>query len=843
MAASKSWCFLLRFIDNRYAKLETTVFKKVDYMVDIKSNAQQSEDKNKINIDSLQQDVIGLLNEIELLINNTQADLNHSEAESKYNQFQQQIAAAGQNVADLQLRMAIVAPMKAGKSTIINAIAGQELLPSCAVAMTTIPTEIVFSTEIEQPVLHLSQDTLNLFQNIEEEIQQKVNQSGIESLQQRLNRYPHLLDLLAEIATSSNFNLATQIIGTQAIAAALNRLNHIIRVYSVVEPLKDPIAQLKDVPHIKTPLLSIGNNQQAETLGNLTIIDTPGPNEAGEGLRLTEVVEEQLRRSSIVLVVLDFTQLNNEAAEAIKQQIQPVIESIGTENLYVLVNKIDQRRQGDMTPQQVKDFVVADLGLNPENDSDRVFEVAAIRAFAATKFLLEIQQHPGIKLLEIKSLTSLAQEVLGIDWDEEIDDITVEILAQKAQKLWRKSGFAPFIDSAIAALMANAAPQCLATALNLSRNHLLAIRDDLNLRSNAISQDTAKIQGEIKALETDLSHLESCRDRLSSIADIKIKLQQNLQVLLEQLKTEAAIDVENLFAGEEYEQGDIIKKADMQARNLLLSNLGDFELFPKWVSDNLKAGLEYKTAGIVSFKSEIEAEYFTQETIGRAKQRLTELILKVSQDVEVEVRQARADLEAFLIQETQGIIERAKNRLQTNFEIELNLPSPIIKSEQDIQIEQQLVKTKSRLVDDGYEECLVRKRAWYYWLGIVPFYSQEKLQKPYKKEDYYTVSVHEIAEQINLSGEKFVDTIQQRITIYLEQELHHQVNDFFVKLDKYLGSYLKSLQQAQLDHKLSLEQREKLTNILIEIVPKTTKYINQADSYIEKTQKILMTKK
>jgi GTPase SAR1 family protein len=810
-------------------------------MVDITPESQHQ--KNSIQLDSLQQEVIGLLDEIGILIDNTQQDLNNhaSESEVKYDQFQQQITAAGKNVADLQLRMAIVAPMKAGKSTIINAIAGQELLPNCAVAMTTIPTEIVFNTELNEPILYLTQEILTLFQNIDRDIKQQIQQSGIESLQQKLNRYPHLLDLLTEVANSTDLPFDEQVVGRKAIATALNRLNHTVRLYSVIEPFKDPLAQLKDVPRIQTPFLGMGNSKQAKTLGNLTIIDTPGPNEAGENLKLTAVVEEQLRRSSMVLVVLDFTQLNNEAAEAIKRQIKPIVESIGTTNLYILVNKVDQRRQGDMTSEQVKDFVVADLGLSQDNDRDRIFEVAAIRAFAATKFLLELQQRPGVKLLEINSLASLAPEVLGIDWDEELDDITVDILAIKAQKLWHKSGFAPFIDSAIAALMANAAPKCLAAALNLSRNHLLELRDDLNLRSHAISQDTAKLQAEVTALETDLNHLESCRDRLSGIAEIKIKLQQNLQTLLEQLKTEAAIDVENFFAGEEYQQGDLLKKADIQARNLLLSNLGDFELFPKWVSENLKAGLEYKTAGIVSFKTELEAEYFTQETITRAKERLETLLLKVRQDIEAEIKQASLNLENFLIQETQAIIERAKNRLQTAFEIELYLPSPTIQAEEELEIEQQLVKTKTRLVDDGYEELLVKKRAWYYWLGVVPFYSQEKHQKPYKKEDYYTVSVHEVVNQINVSSEAFVNTIQQNISIYLEQELHQQVDKFFVGLDNYLGSYLKNLQQAQLDHKLSLEQREKLSNNLVTLVPQATHYINKADNYLKQTEQILVS--
>ena len=415
-------------------------------------------------------------------------------------------------------------------------------------------------------------------------------------------------------------------------------------------------------------------------------------------------------------------------------------------------------------------------------------------------------------------------------------------MAKKALKLWKKSGFAPFTTQAISELMTNAAPQCMSNALNLSRNHLLAIRDDLNLRHNAISQDTAKIQQEIESLENDLSHLESCRDRLSSMAQIELKLQKSLQNILGKLKEEAALDVENIFAGEEYEQANAIEKADINARNLLTSNLGDFELFPKWISENIKAGIEYRASGTVSFKTELEAEYFTQEAIGTAREHLEELILKVSEEIEIEVKQAREDIEKFLIEETQDIIERAKNRLQTNFDIELQLPSPTIASEQKIQIEKQLVKTKSRLVDDGYDELLVKKRAWYYWLGAIPFYSQEKRKRPYKKEDYYAVSIPEVVEQINISSDRFIDEINGKVTVYIEQELHQQVDNFFVKLDNYLGNYLNSLQQAQSDRQLSLSQRDKLASSLGELVPQTTDCIDKADNYLAKTQQMIVTK-
>jgi hypothetical protein len=60
-----------------------------------------------------------------------------------------------ENVKRKKLTMTIVAPTSAGKSTIINAIAGQDLLPSRNDAMTVLPTEIVFSCEVTRPQLLL----------------------------------------------------------------------------------------------------------------------------------------------------------------------------------------------------------------------------------------------------------------------------------------------------------------------------------------------------------------------------------------------------------------------------------------------------------------------------------------------------------------------------------------------------------------------------------------------------------------------------------------------------------------------------------------------------------------
>jgi hypothetical protein len=359
----------------------------------------------------------------------------------------------------------------------------------------------------------LSPEIREVFQRTFFALQDRIRKLGNERVQEKIAQYPHLADLASRIEAKPEGSIAEKISGRQRVINNLGALNDIVRLCSLLDPLADPLQYLTDVPRIYTPFWRSQKSAQANLLGNLVIVDTPGPNEAGENLRLVNVVSEQLQNSSLVLLVLDFTQLRTEAAEKVKQDVQRVIELRGKENLYVLINKVDQRRKGDMTPEQVQQFVAAELGIGGSNNMDRVFEVSARWAFSAANFMQELQQHPNISVAEMKTAQALAQEVFGIDWEEELADATVEDLERKAERLWKKSGFAPFLEKAISALIVSAAPRCIKAALNLSRSHLLELRNDVQLRYSAINQDAEKLQREVVALEADLHHLDLCRQK------------------------------------------------------------------------------------------------------------------------------------------------------------------------------------------------------------------------------------------------------------------------------------------------------------------------------------------
>lgn len=782
-------------------------------------------DALKPNVQDLQTDVIDLLGQISSLMHRASTALSSDSAGEKYGEFQQEVADAARNVEKLELMMAIVAPMKAGKSTIINAIVGQEILPSRNAAMTTLPTEIVFNAELTEPILTLNAEILSVFQETYIALQRKIQTLGTERMHDKIAQYPHLEDLLQEIQDTVGFPTRARTSGREEIIKALTGLNDIIRLCSLLEPSKDPLGQLIDVPCIETPFWRSQKTDEPEMLGNLVIVDTPGPNEAGENLRLASVVAEQLKKSSMVLIVLDFTQLKTEAAEKVKKDVQQVINLRGKENLYVLINKVDQRRKVDMTPEQVRQFVAAEFGIGNSGDTDRVFEVSAIQAFSAANFMREVQQRPGVAIAEMETAEALAQEALGSRWEEKLEETSLEELQSEAEYLWKKSGFAPFLERAINALMAEAAPRCIMSALKIAQGRLVELHDDVKLRSSAINEDEEKLRLEVGALKDDLYRLEVCRNRLREVDTIKAQLQQDLNRILKELKDKCNVSIENFFSEEEYQRAGIAGKTAIGMRRLV-------DFFQR---------KEYKASGIIEFTSFEEAEDFAELAVSYPKQKADRLLESIRTGIGKQVEQAHKDLTELLEKETNPILERATDRLKNNFDASLLLRIPTLKAG-DIGFSKPGVTSHTKIVDQGYEKKVIETREWWHWLWIVPIQQTIRVKRPDKQETYYTISLQETIDEVNKSIEQSIENIKQEINQHLDEDFRHRVDVFFKELERYLNNYCDSLKQAHKDQKLSLDEKASLVRNLNSLVSDANKNIKKADAYLEYTDHFIANK-
>lgn len=785
----------------------------------------------KPNVQQLQTNIVELLGEVSGLLEGVTTALSSDSASHKYAKFQQEVSEATGNVKDLELRMAIVAPMKAGKSTIINAIVGQEILPSRNAAMTTLPTEIIFDAQLKEPILTLSSHIQEVFRATFSALQETINEFGIEQVQEKISQYPHLAKLPEKIQGMSKLSIQEKIVGRQQIINSLRALNDIIRLCSVLNPTSDPLNSLLDVPRIYTPFWRFQKTTKVDLIGNLVIVDTPGPNEAGENLQLANVVAEQLRASSVVLIVLNFTGLNTKAEEEVKKDVQKVIDLRGKENLYVLVNKVDQRKDGDMTPEQVRQLVTAEFGLGDGRNTDRVFEISARWAFSAINFLVESDQSPNAELTQLKSARSLAQDVFPIDWEEELEETTLEQLKRKAEKLWKKSGFDPFLEKAINALMTEAAPRCIISSLNVARGRLVELLEDMQIRSSAMNEDGAKLQHEVVALETDLLSIEDCRSKLQEVEIIKSNLYQQLNNLLENVKKEGKMSIETYFSAEEYQRADFARKGGMAAKT-----------FVTWISKQLNSSLDMKPQTSIEFPTLREAEEFADTAVAYAKERVDILLGKIQENTTKQIEESRQTMLEFLDAQTKPIIERSRDRLNENFNLELSLPNIRLQSDYYIDINKPLVKRHTRTIDQGYTEVVKTKRSFLHYFWLLPFEVTEKIKRPNKQENFYTVSLQGIVYEVNKLIDQSINNIKQGVNQYLEEDFQRRVDEFFNDVDHYLSNYRDRLKQAQVDQKLSMDEKKKLLDSLNGLVPKIKEEIAKADNYLKYTENLLVSK-
>ena len=791
----------------------------------MRSGQVMSNDALKPDIYILQQSVVDVLSQVRDLMNYASQKLETPDSKDRrYADHSKSIENEITKVKNLELRMAIAAPMKAGKSTIINAIVGQDILPSRNAAMTTLPTEIVFSKEVTEPKLMLryqDADTYDVLKRSWGSLKRKIQQIGLPQAKQDIFAYPHLQDLLEEIAGNPEISFIPEVLGTEAIQDALTKINDLVRLCSVLVPSENPLTSLMSVPRIEVPFLQTQSSLKLDGIGKLVFVDTPGPNEAGD-LKLEDVVKRQLQFSSIILLVLDYTQLNAEAAEKVKRDVDEVTLIKGRESIYILVNKIDLRKKKeDMTKEQVLEFVSNKFGI--EASTDRVFEISASRAAYASNFRSELNLKPNVRdpqLMETAEL--LARQAFGDMWEDEFPEATIERMIKASDRIWSKSGFADFLEKAIGALMSQAAPLTLFNALNDVRSRLTALQNSINLQKNAFGQDIQKLQGQIAELERDLTILIDCQNKLKiQVSKLGKKLEEELSDNLQDMQEQSREELKRIFGRREFNQAGLVKKFGLGLTRMA----------------GLLVGLNYQGTGTIEFKSLAEANKFVESATASARSIVNDLMSNARENALRRVQKSRKGIEDLLKRETKPIIEQAQKRLKDQFKVNLQLPDMF----DDVDLEENLdlgirAKSDSRSFTE-YE--IVKERRWYtLWC-----WEHEKKVPVSKTERFYSVSIDEITNTVDQSIEGAVDKVKSQIFAYLKEDFQSVLDNFFDELDRFLKGYKEDLQRSIEAGKRSAEDQKVLKTAFDEISAKSSKLTDEVDKQKGYINNLLPNKK
>ncbi len=375
--------------------------------------------------------------------------------------------------------LAVVGTMKAGKSTTINAIVGREIMPNRNRPMTALPTQIVHVKGKTTPTLTFENAAVKAFSgSLKLKLDQHPNWKQHSDLQE-----DNIQELMTRI--QSGWQFEREYVGEEAIFDCLRSLNDLVRLAEIVQNKLDQTVQfpyqecknIDQLPVIEVEFFHLKDKDVSQ--GNLILLDTPGPNEAGQNIALRKMLDEQLNRSSAVLLVLDYTQLKSEASDSVKQQLL-AMPTLAQDRLFALVNRYDARDANSDDAETVKDLVFHDF-LKDKVLREHIFPVSARNAYLSNRMLRVLEQ--GDDKPEFVAETwveDFAKMALGVSDAEDWEDESRDKIQKRAQKRLDESLMLEPIERAIS--------QTHRTAPMVAIRSALANVGDLVRRLNAVCE-------------------------------------------------------------------------------------------------------------------------------------------------------------------------------------------------------------------------------------------------------------------------------------------------------------------------------------------------------------------
>ena len=397
---------------------------------------------------------------------------------------------------NLEAVFAIVGTTKAGKSTTINAFVGTEVLPTRNEPMTALPTLIRHKLGQTQPKLIF--DNRAPLQKHLSKIQKKANSKKYAPIKTEDRGYAALVKRIKSIE-----KIQRTYEGSEAIYDFLTFVNDLARFshhFDLVFPFGD-YDEIDEFPVIEVEFADMAAFENE--LGTSTLLDTPGPNEAGQS-HLWEMLQDQLKKASAVLAIIDYTQLKTDSDAQVREELKKIAEA-AEDRLFLLVNKFDQKGDKDMDQLQVRATVgeLMDNLVRPEN----IFPISSRRAYLSRRALRALSLHGRLPDAGtspwVKDFGSLA--IGGRDWENRIQDAT-EVEAA-ANWLWDESLFSDPLTKTIGAAHDSAARIALSSAITKIRDTHGKMHRQVSLRMTLLNADLTEIERAARSIDDTLKEI------------------------------------------------------------------------------------------------------------------------------------------------------------------------------------------------------------------------------------------------------------------------------------------------------------------------------------------------
>lgn len=727
-----------------------------------------------------------------------------------------------------EMVLAVVGTMKAGKSTTINAIVGQEILPNRNRPMTSVPTLIRHVPGKTEPVLHLEhiQPVRNLLITLQEKLATPAGQQVAQTLQQTGDTR-ELLDILTDDGWLKN-----EYHGEEEIFTGLASLNDLVRLAAAMgsEFPFDEYAEVQKLPVIDVEFSHLVGMDACQ--GTLTLLDTPGPNEAGQP-QMEVMMRDQLQKASAVLAVMDYTQMNSKADEEVRKELNAIADvSVG--RLFVLVNKFDEKdRNGDGADavcQKVPAMLNSDV-----LPASRVYPGSSRQAYLANRALHELRKN-GTLPVDEAWVDDFVREAFGrMKKDYVCKDS--ELATEGATDLWEGSLIDQLITEVILSSHSRAAALAVDSAAAKLMQNAENISEYLSLRHQGLMQSIQSLQAHITSLLEDIREIADCQEQVT--ADVRMAMEEidaRTRELLTGVCTSLEEELNDYFrSGKRKEQQMLEEENSAQPRErnafaFFLDIFGtgnqhdrmrDFDPdSPEIKFSDRREALELMTqieSTVTSLHREAEAQFRPE-------------LEKIVSGIETGFR-------GTALYATENIAGRINTRLEDEgFTVKISFPAVS-------QLQTRLaVKTNlSALMEERTETVTRRRRQSGLWGKICGAFGTSDWGWETYKEDVSrsVININTVRKEVMSLTRAYFGELQASIEQDINQPVRQEIDAFFCAFREKVEQLRNTLIQSSEDHKRDQQAQERLTRRLQALNERVPELITDSKALREELETML----
>ncbi|HBH4608201.1 TPA: dynamin family protein [Escherichia coli] len=727
-----------------------------------------------------------------------------------------------------EMVLAVVGTMKAGKSTTINAIVGQEILPNRNRPMTSVPTLIRHVPGKTEPVLHLEhiQPVRNLLITLQQKLATPAGQQVAQTLQQTGDTR-ELLDILADDVWLKN-----EYHGEDEIFTGLASLNDLVRLAAAMgtEFPFDEYAEVQKLPVIDVAFSHLVGMDACQ--GTLTLLDTPGPNEAGQP-QMEMMMRDQLQKASAVLAVMDYTQMNSKADEEVRKELNAIAD-VSAGRLFVLVNKFDEKDRNGDGADAVRQKVPAMLNSDVLPGS-RVYPGSSRQAYLANRALHELQKY-GTLPDDEAWVDDFVREAFGRMKKEHICKDS-ELATEGTTDLWEGS----LIDKLITEVIQSSHSRSAALAVDSAAAKLMQnaenVSEYLSLRHQGLQQSIQSLQVHITSLLADIQEIEKCQNRVTG--DVKIAM-DNINTKTRELLTGVSTSLEEKLnayfrSGKRKEQQMLEEENSAQPRE---RNAFAFfhDIFGTGNQHDRMRDFDPDSPEI-KFSDRKEALELMMQIESTVTSLHREAEAQFRPELEKIVRGIETGFRGTALYATENIAGRINARLEgEGFTVKISFPTVS-------QLQTRLaVKTNlSALMEERTETVTRHRRQSGVWGTFCRWFGTSDWGWETYKEDVSrsVININKVRKEVMSLTRAYFGELQASIEQNINQPVRQEIDAFFCTFREKVEQLRNTLIQSSEDHKRDQQAQERLTEHLQALNERVPELITDSKALKEELETLL----